>query len=303
MSTENYELMEYAQYTYKSEYDKAVNTLEGILNGIAIDNRITQKEIEELNNWSSLYKELTTKKPFDELLNALNSALSDNVLSDDEIKDLLWVCKNLTTSNKYYDIFTADIQRLHGIMHGVLADNEITNEEVQGLMDWINENKHLCGLYPYDELNTIITDVLRDNKLDDQERKILKVFFSDFINMTESYNINAVEIEKLKSSIKIEGVCSLNPQITIEDSLFCFTGVSTRSKRSDIQKIVESLNGKFKDNVTKDTRYLVIGDGGNPCWAFSCYGRKVEQAIVLRKEGKPIQIIHENDFWDAVSAI
>jgi len=300
MGVANYEEMEFMQYTYKSEYDKAVNTLQGIINGISIDNKITQTEIDEINNWCSLYKKLVSKKPFDELIRVINSSLEDNILTSEEIQDMLWVCKNLTCSSKYYDLFTADIQKLHGILHGILADNEITIEEIQGLIDWIDENNHLIGLYPYDELKSLITDILKDNIIDEHEKNILKVFFSDFINITESYNINCYKISELKNSIKIEGICSLNPQITIENNLFCFTGVSTRSKRSDIQKIVESLEGKFKDNITKDTRYLVIGDGGNPCWAFSCYGRKVEQAVDMRKQGKLIQIIHENNFWDTI---
>ncbi|GMA55471.1 hypothetical protein GCM10025857_68280 [Alicyclobacillus contaminans] len=53
--------------------------------------------------------------------------------------------------------------------------------------------------------------------------------------------------------------------------------------------------------MTVDTDYLVVGDQGNPCWAFSCYGRKVEKAVKLRKQGRRILIIHEVDFWDALA--
>lgn len=31
-------------------------------------------------------------------------------------------------------------------------------------------------------------------------------------------------------------------------------------------------------------------------WAFSCYGRKVEKAVQLRKDGSQVIIVHENDF-------
>jgi hypothetical protein len=46
--------------------------------------------------------------------------------------------------------------------------------------------------------------------------------------------------------------------------------------------------------------YLVVCDGGSPLWAFSSYGRKVEQAYTLRKKGHRVMIVHEADFWDAV---
>jgi hypothetical protein len=57
----------------------------------------------------------------------------------------------------------------------------------------------------------------------------------------------------------------------------------------------------FNNNVVKDTNYLVVGNKGNPCWVYSCYGRKVEKAVELRKAGHKIMIIHEDDFWDAVA--
>jgi hypothetical protein len=34
--------------------------------------------------------------------------------------------------------------------------------------------------------------------------------------------------------------------------------------------------------------------------AYSCYGRKVEEAINYRKRGANILIVHENDIWDVV---
>jgi hypothetical protein len=45
--------------------------------------------------------------------------------------------------------------------------------------------------------------------------------------------------------------------------------------------------------------YMVFGTAGNPCWAYACYGRKVEQAVALRKEGYRLMIVH--DFRDALA--
>ncbi|ACL76176.1 BRCT domain-containing protein [Ruminiclostridium cellulolyticum] len=243
------------------------------------------------------------RKPFDELIPLIQTSLEDNILTEEEIQDILWACNSFKGSSKYYNIITADIQKLHGIMHGILADNQISLEEIEGLRNWIFENHHLKGLYPYDELLSLISSVLSDGILDYNEKSMLKVFFSDFIDFNNSVNIDIYEINKLKDIIKIEGLCSVDPDINFCNELFCFTGVSSRLRRADIQNIVESLGGKFKNTVTKDTKYLVIGDNGNPCWAFSCYGRKVEQAVTLRKSGKSILIVHENDFWNAVESV
>ncbi len=50
----------------------------------------------------------------------------------------------------------------------------------------------------------------------------------------------------------------------------------------------------------KNTDYLIVGNAGNPCWAYSCYGRKIEQAVDLRKAGGKIKIVNEIDFWDVL---
>ena len=65
-------------------------------------------------------------------------------------------------------------------------------------------------------------------------------------------------------------------------------------------KIKLWLGGSISKGITKTTDYLIVGDGGNPCWAFACYGRKVEAAVQLRKLGHQISLVHEFDFWDFV---
>lgn len=73
-----------------------------------------------------------------------------------------------------------------------------------------------------------------------------------------------------------------------------------QNELKEIAEPIESLGGKFNNNVTKKTRYLVVGNKGNPCWTFSCYGRKIKEAIKLRQEGQKLVIVSESDFWDII---
>lgn len=65
--------------------------------------------------------------------------------------------------------------------------------------------------------------------------------------------------------------------------------------------MVTKLGGEVSENMTSKTDFLIIGAEGNPCWAYACYGRKVERAVELRKSGANVLIVHENDFHDAVA--
>ena len=113
-----------------------------------------------------------------------------------------------------------------------------------------------------------------------------------------SYNINQPHLDELKEKYTISGVCAICQEIDFTNSIFCFTGESTKATRKEISDIITSNGGVFKNNLTKKTDYLVVGNAGNPCWAYSCYGRKIEQAVQMRKDGSRIKIINEVDFWD-----
>jgi len=296
-----YDSFKFMRYTYKSELDKAVHTLEGIVKGIAIDGIINSQEVNELRAWWKNNKIFVYRRPFIELFTVVENALSDNILDEEELKDIIWFCNNFKNDNIYFDVITSDIQRLQGILHGIMSDNLITQDEIIGLQQWIEENDHLVGNYPYDEINSVITAVLSDGIITEEENNLLKAVFGDFIYPASKSKINHKELSKIKQEMKISGVCAMCPEIRIENKIFCFTGVSSKTSRSKILNVVSSLKGTFTNSISKNTDYLIVGNNGNPCWAFSCYGRKIEAAVRLRKSGHKVMIVHENDFWDAIN--
>jgi hypothetical protein len=297
MPKEITELDDYRRYAKKQETDKAFHTLEGILRGINIDNEINPMEIEKLKNWCREYYAYINRPPFSDTINLINFILEDNIVTKEEYDDLVWVCNNIITPNKYYDAITSDLQRLQGILHGILSDNIITKDELEGLKDWIEDHPDMIGVYPYDEIEALLFSVLEDGKVTNEEQNLLKVYFSQFVD-TKNTAINQNELEALRCSMTLPLICTMNANIVFEDKLFCFTGISSRGKRKDIVERIALLGGKYNDSMVQGTDYLVIGDKNNPCWVFSCYGRKIERAIEDRASGLPIQIIKEIDFWD-----
>ncbi|HEX3043810.1 MAG TPA: BRCT domain-containing protein [Bacillota bacterium] len=297
---DNLDDMPYSNDSFKNTLDKSLHTLEGIIKGIAMDGKIKPSEIDELRSWCFDYIGLSSRSPFNEFIPLIQAAISDLTLTEEEIKGIIWCCKNMTTPNLYYDIVSADIQRLQGLLHGIMADHQIEEEELKQLQSWIAENNHLKGSYPYDEIESVITQVMRDGRIDPEEHDFLIVFFSEFISMPTYSTIDPDELSRLKQSITIPGICAVCPGITFKNRSFCFTGISSRARRSEIVKEIEIQGGTYVDNVTPDLNYLITGNNGNQCWAYSCYGPKVEEAISYRKKGANILIVHENDFWDAM---
>ena len=290
----------YFTFTPKSRLDKAVKSLAGIIEGISIDAEINKRELSFLSNWVRECEDVRNRHPFNELIPVVEEALVDRILTEDEKLDILWLCDKLSSKSAFYDQITNDIQRLHGILGGILADGVVTERELKGLSEWLVVHEELKTCWPYDEIDSIVTAIMGDQRIDENEQKTLQLLFSEFVQIEDDKTITSPPILQGQ---KISGLCAVSPKIRFKNSVFCFTGASSRYKRSDLKEIVMKFGGKYTNSITKSLDYLVIGAEGNPCWAYACYGRKVEVAVKLRKEGHKLLLVHENDFHDAVADV
>jgi hypothetical protein len=288
-----------AGFTRRQRIDTAVHTLEGILKGIAIDGIITPKELDELRSWANDNRKLIGSHPFSELIPKIDAAMTDGVIDSEEQADILWVCQNLQSGSIYYDSVTSDIQRLQGILHGILADGVVTDAEIHHLSEWIESHDHLKGCYPYDEIDAVLTAVLRDGAIDSTERESLSQFFEGFVTYSLARRMKNAR-EGIAPAPKLSGICAVCPELTFPERIYSFTGASTHATRTRIAELVELCGGSFSRAVTPKVHYLIVGAHGNAAWTYACYGRKVEQAMNLRSEGHQVTIAHENDFWDAL---
>ncbi len=277
--------------------EKAMHMLEGIVRGVTLDRRLNDAELIVLSEWIGENSEFRNKHPFTEVVPRLEQIINGSIFDEEERADILWLCQQFTTGSVHFNEVTADLQILHGIMGGIAADSEITVAELRALRNWMDEKPHLHSCYPFDEVNSIVSAVLADGKVDEKEHEMILHFCAE--NMA-FLNHKALKCKAPTESSFVGGICALTPAIHFEDRSFCFTGTPKRGSKRELQALVEDKRGTVKKNVVKELNYLVIGAGGNECWAYSAYGRKVEQAIEFRKSGEKITIVHEFDFWDAV---
>jgi hypothetical protein len=288
---------DYYKYTGRQRLDKAMHTLEGIVRGIASDGKATDSELSTLTDWIIEQGEFARRHPFNEVIPRINEIVADGIIDEEEKADVLWLCDKFTTDNTFFDAVTADMQRLQGILGGIVADGEITKEELGVLQEWMGEHEHLRTCWPYDELEALIIAILQDGIINESEHRALLQFFGEF---AETSGHHAVALPDSKEPTLITGVCAVCPEIVFAGHSFCFTGKSERFSRNELAEAVTQRGGMFNKSVTRKTHYLTVGANGNPCWAFACYGRKVEEAVQLRKDGCKIVLVHEYDLWDAL---
>ena len=288
----NYEDFEFRKFTGKSECDKALNTLNGILLGIELDHIINDLELRELENWCLKHTELISRNPFMEFQKRIREGIEDSGTRHGLVEDLLFLCNKFQENYIYFDAVTMDLQILQGIFHGVINEKEVLQ-----LKGWLEEHEHLSSHYPYDDVYRIVCAVLEDGMIDADEHKMLLAYFNEFSRIV-SPSI-AISIRDEIKGVKISGICAVGHDISIDGKAFCFTGKSKIGLKSVIKEKIIDKGGVWHENLVSSTDYLVVGTDGNPAWAFSCYGRKVEAAVSLQRNVKnpgKVVILDEGDF-------
>jgi hypothetical protein len=291
---DKYDTNAYKFFTNPLVIEKDLRTLVGILQGIKSDSVINKIEHSELINWITARRDYENKKPYSQIIHLLREALADSILTKDEVENIIWFCNQYIDSSNYFDAITAGIQNLTGILKGISIDQNVNEQELLYLDNWLEENDYLKNTYPYDEIYSLTTQIIKDKIVTKEEQEDF-LRFANAIAGDHKVNSNNALIETLKT-----GFFQIDPDITIQENIFCITGVSKKFKRKEIVEKIELYGGYVVDNVSSKINYLIVCDEKNSCWAFTCYGRKIEEAIKLRKQGLRLVIVHEFDLYDTL---
>ncbi|WP_262541302.1 BRCT domain-containing protein [Acinetobacter bereziniae] len=190
----------------------------------------------------------------------------------------------------YFVSGTADTQRLHGVLAGLLCDGTINSREVFALKRWLDEHKNLEDDHLFKEINSLLITVVKLNKVDPAVIEALIQAISKYVDR-ENYCLPKQAVTSTSENINPD---FYQGDFTIKYSTFCLTGASEQYTKAEWKKVIEEKGGIFTDNLTKKVDYLVVCNKGNPHWAHMSYGRKFEQAKKWQYEGAKILIITED---------
>lgn len=285
---------EYSFFTKPAQLNKAVNTLRGLVAGLSADGSVSGDEVSELVHWCQVHAMLRDRHPFSEIIPCIEDIIENGEIEPSEKDKILWICSNFVDDSKYYDISTSTIQFLNGFAHGLLADGKLSDSEIQTLSRWIAANSFLKGTYPYDEISAIISRY-------ESDPNELAAFLSTIIDFKDSANLSDETFDNIRRRYAEGGIYAEDPAIDFCNKTFCFTGESYKATRAELESAVVEHGGNCSGAITKKVDFLIVCDAGNIAWAHCAYGRKIEKAVCLRKQGLRIQIVRESDFWAALS--
>ena len=289
----------------KTEYfEKTVQRLRGIIEGINIDDELDDAEIAQLKNWIDEHPRLHNEEPFASLVSLLRECLEDGIIDEDERDDISDWCASFLNESPFAEDMTEAIRRLHGALSGILIDDVITDDEIFNLKDWLYDYESLKDSWPFSDLWSLLDKILEDGVISDEERIEFKEFCSYFSE-------KIIQNPDIQDGVYIESwmrtgspifkplieLCSRDQEISFQGKTFCFTGPARSGPRTVLHAMLEEAGGIPSKTATLKLDYLVIGAQSSPAWIYSTYGRKIETVLNNKKDNRcETVLIYEDDF-------
>jgi NAD-dependent DNA ligase len=182
---------------------------------------------------------------------------------------------------------------LLGMITGFLADDILSNKEIEFLNNWMDNNSDVSSHWPGDVLHMRLKQVLEDGKITESERTHLVETLSALVDgRLEDLAENEREIGLLPDDVE---------EVQFAGSSFCLSGQFVFGPRKVCQSFIVANGGHVIGDVTPQLDYLVIGGLGSPDWKHGQFGRKLNKAIKYRQDGTGLIILHE-DVWASAIA-
>ena len=182
------------------------------------------------------------------------------------------------SEGKIFNAQTRSLQELEKILIEITKDNILTEDEVFTLKEWLDNNQHLRGEYPFERAASAIEKALDDSIIEPYELNEMLEVFKDITDPDFSVKDTSMKIDIVNKKI-------------------CLTGDFTHGSRSQVSEMLSNKGAVMVTGVSGKTDYLIVGSLGSPNWTNGNYGGKIKKAFEFKDKGKPIQIISEDDFF------
>jgi len=163
------------------EIRNAAFQLAGLIYGISLDGIVTKNEFDALKSWCYENEPLCELESFQNLHSQIKPIIDDGIVNTEEIEELKTIINSFLGENDAKTGEAHNLYFLNGIFKGILASGDVNTYEIYKLNQWLEKNEHLKSSAPFDEMFALIATVLEDKKVDDEEAKQLKAFFSNLI--------------------------------------------------------------------------------------------------------------------------
>lgn len=187
-------------------------------------------------------------------------------------------------------------QVLMGIVTGITADAHLHDLELKLLSTWLTANEEVATTWPGSAIAHHLRDIMADGVVTEEERTH---FLSELQRIIGADFAETGSVTPEVAGLPFDTSCELE----VRDSTLCFTGTFVYGTRAACEKITTAAGGICTSTVSRKVAYLVVGTHISPDWVSTSYGRKIQSAMDLQRQGHPIAILSEQRWLDAMQAL
>ncbi len=214
-----------------------IHGLYGVIRGLALDAEISESERQLLCARRESLAAYAQHGEVADILSVADLVLADGCVTAAEVKLLQrTVRRHLDTVST--SAVTLALQVLNGILEGMLADECITQEECDSLLDWLYENNYLAGHDPFDPVFAAVERVLADGVLSADEATALRGELGKLL----------APVEELRREV-----------LSLRGKRICLTGNFVFGERSAVERYIRDRGGIPQRAVDAQTDMVVMG--------------------------------------------
>jgi NAD-dependent DNA ligase len=184
------------------------------------------------------------------------------------------------------------IDQLSGLCVGILADGVVSDAEAVQFAEWVRQYAAMEPVWPFTDILARVNRIFADGVCDEEERAELKAVMEALTGHNETTETG----QAYSTTLPLDS--PLPSQIIFPNREFVVTGRFAYGTRERVFETIVNLGGlPTSSSPTRKTHYLVVGVFASRDWANTNYGRKIERAVELRKQGTGLSIISE-EHWN-----
>jgi NAD-dependent DNA ligase len=184
------------------------------------------------------------------------------------------------------------IDALIGFARCALADGVVSDAEALEFHRWVLAMRATGWQWPIDEIAQRLETIFADGAIDPAEREDLRDIMEQLGAAPSPHGVTVATLPLDEPP----------PALVFPGATFCVTGKFAFGTRAKVHAAITGRGGVAGERVTSDTSYLVIGAFASRDWAHTSYGRKIEQAVDLRRGGQGLAIVGEDHWRSAINS-
>lgn len=273
-------------FSFSNQKQRAFFGLRGILCGMVADQKLNEKELLFLDAWLQSQQSLADDEDVRKILGRVGEILADGVISPEELVQMQTLIEGFVQDQNAQPTGKAEINELLGFLTGIASDGVLNDREVGALSSWLDRHNAIRETWPASVIIERLNNILEDGLISEEEREDLmqtlqRVTASDIASSSVRYEVSTEAWEDEVDTVEIS------------NNTFCLTGDFVSGDRNNLETVLRLKGADLSPNVNKHVNFLVIGTLASRDWLYTSHGRKIEKALLLKREGSEIKVITE----------